>query len=512
MVTRIATVSMLAFLAAPGFAAKATVDFGRVLREWDGFGVNYVETSQTRNYDEWSQDYGGMGTLSEDERREIIRLIFGDDGLKPGLAKMFIDPFHEGETEADNDNADPYSIDLGGYTHERTTENMRYFVREGLKPTRARGDDLTIIATLYGPAPWMTKQNMVRGRDLDPKHKMELGEYIAAFAKFMREREGFPVKYVSLHNEGTHPIRHNPDGRDGENLHRHDFNLLWSPEGIAETVCSLREILDRNGMGDVGISPGECTNWHWMRRVSEALVANECAMRNLGLITSHGFAGSGDPSSNWYSGTAFDPVPIRLLQAKRPELRVWTTSSSWGKMDVHFVEHIRGHIYGNRHNGFIPWAAVQRHSQWVGGDPNPGCAVRVDDEGGYEIRPGYYLYKQVARAGQPGMGVAAVSSDDPYLGIIAFAANGTENPAAFVVVNSAWFPIEAEIDVVGTMADRFEVYRTIVDTFPDPFWTAEQPAEEFYLKHADAESVDGAVRYTAPPLSVTTFFEKPAAE
>ncbi len=28
---------------------RATVDFRQHVREWDGFGVNYVETAQTRN-------------------------------------------------------------------------------------------------------------------------------------------------------------------------------------------------------------------------------------------------------------------------------------------------------------------------------------------------------------------------------------------------------------------------------------------------------------------------------
>ena len=390
------------------FAAEISVRFDRPLQEWDGFGVNYVETSQTRDYNEWPQDYGGMSTLSEEQRQEIIQLIFGEDGLKPGIAKMFIDSFHEGQTVDDNDNDDPMSINLDGYTHARTTKNMRYFVREGLKLTRASGRDLTIINTLYGPAPWMTKQRMIRSRDLDPQLKLEVGEYIAAFAKYMRDREGFPVKYVSLHNEGAHPIRYNRDGRDSKELHKHDYNLLWTPEQIVDFICVLRDILDANGMEDVGITPGECTNWMWMRPIADAIAANDCALNNLGLITSHGFQGNADPQSDWYAVNAQDVYSIQLLQSLRPDLHAWTTSASWGKMDVNFFELIRAHIYENRHNGFIPWAAVQRHNQWVGGDPNPGCAIKVDDNGGkYTVRPGYYLYKQLCRAGQPRMRIAS---------------------------------------------------------------------------------------------------------
>ena len=40
---------------------------------------------------------------------------------------------------------------MSKFDHKTTTEWMRYFVREGLDRTRARGADLQIITTLYGP-------------------------------------------------------------------------------------------------------------------------------------------------------------------------------------------------------------------------------------------------------------------------------------------------------------------------------------------------------------------------
>jgi hypothetical protein len=51
--------------------------------------------------------------------------------------------------------------------------------------------------------------------------------------------------------------------------------------------------------------------------------------------------------------------------------------------------------------------------------------------------PGYYYYKQVCRAGQQGMAVAGLRSNDSLVGLIAFARNGTENPDAFLVLNLA---------------------------------------------------------------------------
>lgn len=157
--------------------SRVTVDFGAHVRTWDGFGVNYVEVPQTRDYKTNPQEYGGFSALSEQKRQEILDLTFGEDGLKPGIVKMFLDPWHEGTTKAGNDNADPWSIDRSRFDHETTTRWMRYFVKEGLKRTRARGDDLQVITTLYGPQPWTTKQKFVRGRDLDPAEKDEVAEY-----------------------------------------------------------------------------------------------------------------------------------------------------------------------------------------------------------------------------------------------------------------------------------------------------------------------------------------------
>jgi hypothetical protein len=59
---------------------KTVIDFGQTLQDWDGFGINYVETAQTCDYQADPQEYGGFGTLSETDRQAIVELIFGDDG------------------------------------------------------------------------------------------------------------------------------------------------------------------------------------------------------------------------------------------------------------------------------------------------------------------------------------------------------------------------------------------------------------------------------------------------
>ena len=119
---------------------QATVDFSQHVRAWDGLGVNYVETAQTRDYAANPQEYGGFSLLTEPERQQIVDLIFGPDGLKPGLLKMFLDPHHQGTVKTEK------------FDHTTSTRWLRYFAKEGLKKTRVRGGELTIITTLYGHA------------------------------------------------------------------------------------------------------------------------------------------------------------------------------------------------------------------------------------------------------------------------------------------------------------------------------------------------------------------------
>jgi hypothetical protein len=125
----------------------------------------------------------------------------------------------------------------------------------------------------------------------------------------------------------------------------------------------------------------------------------------------------------------------------------------------------------------------------VGGDPNPGTAFRVIEECGcYQVMPGYHYFKQVSRAGQPGMRVAAVEGS----GLIAFASNGTSNPDAFVVINQSQAERSLRIAVNGTATKRFTAFRTSLT--------------ESYASAGDHAVNAGAIVYNAPPSSVTTFY------
>ncbi len=114
-------------------------------------------------------------------------------------------------------------------------------------------------------------------------------------------------------------------------------------------------------------------------------------------------------------------------------------------------------------------------------------------DGRYEIQPGYYYYKQVSRAGQPGMKVARTVSMDSELLVIAFASNGTRNKNAFVVVNTSQKEKSAEIEINGNNTSKFRVYRTSGN-------------DEKYKDVGEIYITTDKLIYTAPPNSVTTFF------
>lgn len=456
-----------------------TVDFSKKLRTWDGFGFNYVETAQTIDYATNPTDYGGFSIMSDQSRKEIIDLVFGDDGLKVGLVKMFLDPFQQKEPG-------------GTYDHEATTRNMRMFVRMGLEKTRARGDDLTILTTLYGPPAYMTLQKTLRGRDLNPAHKTDLANYLINWAKFLKDKEKFPVRYISLHNEGEDWERWPWDGKHGNTGSGHDYNMYWPVEQVTDFLKFTRSLLDKAGLKDVWITNGEPTNWYrfsfWGH--ANALTEDKAALKNLGIITSHGFY-SGGYDNRWYgSHTA---VGINMLRAKRPELHAWCTSTSWSKMDARFVKEIWGNIYEAEVNGLIPWAGIQRPPLWIGGDPNPGCAINVNEDGTYVVRPGYYLYKQVSRTGQPGMAVAQTISLDSEIPVIAFSSNGTKNPDAFVVINTNLNKEKpVYVKLKGTANNKFRAFRT-------------KGENEKYVEIGLFEMINGEIIYIAPANSVTTF-------
>jgi hypothetical protein len=310
-----------------------------------------------------------------------------------------------------------------------------------------------------------------------------------SWAKYLREVENLDVQFISLHNEGEDWERWPRDGA-GPGDDSHDYNLYWSPEQVVDFLRLMPAELAAAGLPDVTVTPGECTNWYRFDAwgYASAIADDTAALANMGLITSHGFYAAGN--HRWYGD--WRSTGIDALREQRPELHAWVTSTSWSKMDVEFLNEIRNNIYAAKVNAVIPWAGVQLEGKWVGGDPNPGCAFKIMQLGGYRIERGYYYYKQVCRAGQPGMMVARTRSNDTQLGLIAFAANHTAHPDAFILLNLRDNPVSVEIGVHGSPASAFRAVCTSDDGL-------------CYEPQGDLHLTAGHIGYTAPARSATTF-------
>lgn len=474
--------SFLTFSQTDNFTTIRTeVDFNDILREWDGFGFNYVEEAQYRDINSQRQDYGGFSYLDEPEKQEILDMIFGTDGLQPALLKMFLDPFHQ-------------DYQGGDYHHTRTTENMLYFVENGLKRSKEIGNEIQIITTLYGPPAYMTQQKVIRGRDFNPEHKEDLANYFISWADYLVHTRGLPLNYISLHNEGDDWQRWDMDGGDSKDHYNHDYNMHWPPELVIDFLKYLPKKLEVAGLGHIGVTPGE--PYAWDRFIdygyAKAIIEDEEALKNLALITSHGFMSWGWGRWNTYHTSAAND----MIRSLRPEMRSWVTSTSWGSMDAFFVREIYGNIYTSKVNAIIPWAGVQRPGLWVGGDPNAGCAFHVFDDGTFKVRKGYFFYKQLTRAGRPGMAVANTISMDPQVKIIAFSSHKTSFPDAFVVINVSQETKKLNIRLSGKEYSSAKAHRSKNDE------------SELHKAIGVNDIVNNILLYDAPAGSVTTFHLK----
>ena len=463
----------------------AEVDFSRTVIPWDGFGFNYVQMAQSFDPIADKQDLGGYTLLNDKQKREINDLVFGEDGLKVNVVKMFLDPWHQAKAG-------------GPFDHRTTTGYMLGFVKDGLATCRENGRDLSIITTLYGPPAYTTLQKTLRGRDLDPAQTDNLINYMVDWVRFLKKEENLPVNYLSIHNEGEEYVRWHLNGIDPE-VPNHDYNMFWPHEQVNEFLVKVPKALKKAGLGNVGVTPGETSNWERFYRwgYADYIADDKKALKGLGLITSHGFLGLG--YTRWSS--MHISAGNDVLREKKPALHSWVTSTSWARMDAVFVRQIFSNIYLSKTNSIIPWACIQRLSQWKGGNPNAGSAIVVKEDSTYELRRGYYYYKQVSRAGQAGMGACRTWAMDSEIALIGFSKQKTNNPDAIVVINNGDQAKTIAINLKGTGYTTFDAYRTNDKNDGDA------GAERY--KSLGIYTLNGSIlSYTVPPGSVTTFFGK----
>lgn len=469
-------------------SVSVSIDFSKKLQAWDGFGINYVQATHTIDYTTDPQDNGGFHLLTEKQRLEMAELIFGDEGLRPALVKMFLDPLHQ-------------SVQDGPFDHKTSTTYMREFVRNGVELSAGRNDKLSIITTLFCPPGYTTKQKFIRGRDLDPAHKQDVANYMIDWVKFLRNEEKLPVDYISVHNEGEDWQRWPADGNESNFSVGHDYNMYWPREQVVDFLVLMRPMLDKAGLKNVGLTPGETTYWSkfYTTGYAQAIFDNKQAMKNLSLITSHGFYAP-NLEDRWFGGPT--NLGSELLQSERSDLHVWSTSSyfRWG---VTFLKELHMLVYQSRVNGIIPWA----FTKYPGTYDRTAKPIDILSNGTYKLTPLYYLYKQITRAGQPGTAVVQAFSMDTEIIPFGFSGNGTKHPDAIVVANNHDYAWKVSLEIKGAKSRTFQAYRSnmqgenMMPINPNIVWEKYKDVGIYTIEN-------GRVLIELPAKSVITLFAK----
>jgi O-glycosyl hydrolase len=335
-------------------------------------------------------------------------------------------------------------------------------------------------------------QKQFNGRDLDFSRKEDLAMYLADWLKYLK-KEDIPVKYISLFNEADKPHGYNKEGVvKPEQIF--DYNTFWSPPQVAEFMPYLRKVLDTEKLTDIGITPGECSNWENFNShlYDWTIAANPEALDALSLISCHSFGSAGPGGA----------AGIRYIKRYKPDIHAWVTSSSWGNNDLHMPEQIAININNIKANAYIPWAIVQTPTQWyLGNDPNAAPPIRVNENGTYEVTTTYKLYKHFTRVGKAGMHIVPVVSPSSSIYLVGFSGEGTPYPDAFVVINTNnWSANKLAIQISGGKSEAYQAIRT---------WKKYGlKAIEEYAPIGDYKVEGGYIVYECPPHSVTTFIAK----
>ncbi len=465
-------------------SVSVEVDFSKKLQDWDGFGVNYVQATHTTDYKSDPQDNGGFYRLTETQRNEIAELVFGDDGWRVNLVKMFLDPLHQ--TSKD-----------GAFDHKTTTTYMREFVRNGVELTQKRGEELSVITTLFCPPAYTTKQKFLRGRDLDPAYKRNVANYVIDWVKYLRDEEKISVDYISMHNEGEDWQRWPADGSESYIDLGHDYNMYWPKEQVVDFLVFMRPMLDEAGLKNVGLTTGETTYWSkfYTTGYANAIFENKQALNNLALITSHGFFAP-NLQDRWFGGPTNHGA--ELLQSERPELHAWSTSLYF-KPGIQFLKSMHMQIYEAEVNGIIPWAFTKDIDTY----DKTIKPIDIFADGTYNVTPLFYIVKQITRAAQAGSSVVETFSMDTEILTFAFSANKTQNRDAIVIANNHNAPWKVSVQVRGTKSKRYNGFRSnegkINKLNPNITWDKYKDGGVFEIEN-------GRLLIDLPAKSVITLF------
>ena len=164
-------------------AVQITTDLQQkhqIIEGFGGFGMEKVEWSRGQYHSDWF-----INEIINDLGVSIIRIPVCPPSFEP-----------------QNDNNDPYSIDLDQFRENiYNGDDGKFF--NYLKDLYSTGTP-KLIASIWSPPAWMKSNNNFReGGILLTQYYQEFAEYVVAFIKMVKQEIGIDLYAISLQNEPT---------------------------------------------------------------------------------------------------------------------------------------------------------------------------------------------------------------------------------------------------------------------------------------------------------------------
>ena len=449
---------------------RAYVDFSRKIREWDGFGVSIANKNCHKQTLEPTLFNYHNGNVPESDQKKTAELLFGNNGLRVQIIKTFLNCPEPKQNNLKSNENDP--VDINEYSFNPLDNATVEFYNNAAAASAQWGGALQMLCTYTNPPGWMTKQKVAGGKDLEPSHRIDYARSMVAGIKYLVQKR-YPVHFLSMHYHGE----------DWEcwcgNESTNDcglFSLYWPPEQVVDFLKLLRRMLDKNGLGYIGLTPGEIGSW--LRFVdwgySNAIIDDPAAIQSLGLLTST------SPTTGAMAGNFIlvNSSGIDEIREQRSDIHAWLTALNPTTPITSYLMKIRNSIYNSKVNAVILGDAVN-------------LSYDSYDRTLTTLGAFYYL-KLFCRSGLPGTAICQVACNTKGASLIGFAGNAKKNHDSFIVINSGENEYDLPIEIRGSANGIFSVFRT--STF------------EKYQNIGNVHVKEGKILFKALPFSATAFF------
>ena len=449
---------------------RAYVDFSRKIREWDGFGVIFANKNCNKQTLEPTLFDCNNGYISEPYQKKTVELLFGNNGLRVPIIKTFLNCPEPKQNNFKSNENDP--IDINEYAFNPLDNATAEFFNSAAAASAQWGGALQMLCTYTNPPGWMTKQKVAGGKDLEPSHRIDYARSMVAGIKYLVQKQ-FPVHFLSIHHHGEDWER----WCGGESINSSGLlSLYWPPEQVVDFLKLLRRMLDKNGLGFIGLTPGEIGNW--LRFVdwgySNAIIDDPAAIQSLGLLTSTSLTTGSDPGNL----VLVNSSGIDEIREQRSDIHAWFTELNPVTQITSYLMQIRNLIYNSKVNAVILGDAI-----------NLSCDTY---DSALTTSGAFYYLKLFCRSGLPGTAICQVACNTKGASLIGFAGNAKKNCDAFIVINSGENEYDLPIEIRGSANGIFSVYRT--STF------------EKYQNIGNIHVKEGKILFKALPFSATAFF------